>query len=55
MKIVSAAEAVAGIASGQSVYVHCAAAVPSVLLDALVARAIGGRTSEGGKCFAVED
>ncbi len=38
MRIVSPAEAVAGISSGQQVYVHCAAAVPSVLLDALVAR-----------------
>jgi acyl-CoA hydrolase len=39
MRIVSAPEAVAGIQSGQQVYVHCAAAAPSVLLDALVARA----------------
>jgi 4-hydroxybutyrate CoA-transferase len=39
MRIVSASEAVAGIQSGQEVYVHCAAAAPSVLLDALVARA----------------
>ena len=39
MRIVSAAEAVAGIRSGDQVYVHCAAAAPSVLLDALVARA----------------
>jgi 4-hydroxybutyrate CoA-transferase len=39
MQVVSAAEAVAGITSGQQVYVHCAAAAPSVLLDALVARA----------------
>jgi acyl-CoA hydrolase len=39
MRIVGAAEAVAGISSGQQVYVHCAAAAPSVLLDALVARA----------------
>ncbi len=39
MRIVSAAEAVGGIASGDQVYVHCAAAAPSVLLDALVARA----------------
>jgi 4-hydroxybutyrate CoA-transferase len=39
MRIVSAAQAVAGIQSGQQVYVHCAAAAPSVLLDALVARA----------------
>jgi 4-hydroxybutyrate CoA-transferase len=36
---VSPAEAVAGIASGQQVYVQSAAAAPSVLLDALVARA----------------
>ena len=39
MKIVTAAEAVAGIRSGHQVYVQCAAATPSVLLDALVARA----------------
>jgi 4-hydroxybutyrate CoA-transferase len=39
MQIVTPAQAVAGIRSGQNVYVHCAAAAPSVLLDALVARA----------------
>ncbi len=39
MRIVSAADAVAGIRSGQQVYVHCAAATPSALLDALVDRA----------------
>ncbi|MEP7158035.1 MAG: acetyl-CoA hydrolase/transferase C-terminal domain-containing protein [Chloroflexota bacterium] len=39
MRIVSAAEAVAGISSGEQIYVHSAAATPSVLLDALVARA----------------
>ena len=39
MRIVSALEAVEGIKSGQQVYVHCAAAAPSVLLDALVSRA----------------
>jgi acyl-CoA hydrolase len=39
MKIVGPAEAVAGIRSGQQIYVHAAAATPSVLLDALVARA----------------
>jgi len=39
MRIVDAAEAVAGIKSGQQVYVHSAASTPSVLLDALVARA----------------
>ncbi len=39
MRIVSPAEAVAGIKSGHEVYIHCAAATPSVLLDALVARA----------------
>ena len=39
MRIVSPAEAVSGIRSGQQVYVQCAAATPSVLLDALVARA----------------
>lgn len=39
MRIVTPAEAVSGIASGQQVYLHCAAATPSVLLDALVTRA----------------
>ena len=39
MKVVTAAEAVAGIGSGQRVYLQCAAATPEVLLDALVARA----------------
>ena len=39
MRIVSADEAVAGIRSGQQLYLQCAAATPSVLLDALVARA----------------
>ena len=39
MRIVAPAEAVAGIQSREQVYVHCAAAAPSVLLDALVARA----------------
>ena len=39
MKIVSAEEAVAGIRSGDQVYIQCAAATPSALLDALVARA----------------
>jgi 4-hydroxybutyrate CoA-transferase len=39
MRIVTPDQAVAGIGSGDSVYVHCAAATPSVLLDALVARA----------------
>jgi acyl-CoA hydrolase len=39
MKMVSPAEAVAGIRSGDRVYVQCASAAPSVLLDALVARA----------------
>src|SRR5689334_8043098 len=39
MRLVSAAEAVSVIAAGNRVYVHCAAATPSVLLDALVARA----------------
>ena len=41
VRIVEASEAVAGIRSGDQVYVHCAAATPSVLLDALVARAAG--------------
>jgi acyl-CoA hydrolase len=39
MKIVSAQEAVSGIRSTESVYLHGASATPSVLLDALVARA----------------
>ena len=39
MRLVTAAEAVAGIRSGEQLYVHSAAATPSVLLDALVARA----------------
>jgi 4-hydroxybutyrate CoA-transferase len=39
MRIVTAAEAVAGIRSGEQLYLQCAAATPSVLLDALVARA----------------
>ena len=39
MRIVSAAQAVAGIKSGEQLYVHSAAATPSVLLDALVSRA----------------
>src|SRR6187455_724016 len=39
MRIVSAAEAVAGISSGQQIYLHGGAATPSLLLDALVARA----------------
>jgi 4-hydroxybutyrate CoA-transferase len=39
VRIVTAAEAVAGIASGQQLYLQCAAATPSILLDALVARA----------------
>jgi len=39
MRIVSPEQAVDGIRSGQRIYVHCAAATPSVLLDALVARA----------------
>jgi 4-hydroxybutyrate CoA-transferase len=39
MRIVSAQEAVAGIRSRDQLYLHCAAATPSVLLAALVARA----------------
>jgi acyl-CoA hydrolase len=39
MRIVSAAEAVAGIASGEQLFIHAGAATPSILLDALVARA----------------
>jgi acyl-CoA hydrolase len=39
MQIVQADEAVAGIRSGDQVFLHGGAAVPSLLLDALVARA----------------
>src|ERR1035437_8094351 len=39
MRIVSADEAVSEIKSGQQVYMHGAAATPTVLLDALVRRA----------------
>ena len=39
MRIVGAEEAVSVIGSGAKIYVQCAAATPSVLLDALVARA----------------
>jgi 4-hydroxybutyrate CoA-transferase len=39
MRIVSADEAVSGIKSGQQIYIQCAAATPSVLLDALCRRA----------------
>src|SRR5512142_2930418 len=39
MRIVSPEEAVACIHSGDSIYLQCASAAPSILLDALVARA----------------
>ena len=39
MRIVTAADAVADVRSGDQLYLHCAAATPSVLLDALVERA----------------
>jgi 4-hydroxybutyrate CoA-transferase len=39
MRVVNADEAVSGIKSGQQIYVHGAAATPSVLLDALCRRA----------------
>jgi acyl-CoA hydrolase len=39
MRVVSAPEAVSVVRSGDRVYVHCAAATPSVLLEALVDRA----------------
>ena len=39
MKVVAAAEAAEVVRSGDRVYVHCAAATPSVLLQALVDRA----------------
>src|SRR3954463_15633778 len=38
MRVVTPAEAAAGIQSRDQIYLHCAAATPSVLLDALVAR-----------------
>ena len=34
MRVVNAPEAVAGIRSGQQIYLHSAAATPSMLLDA---------------------
>jgi len=40
MRVVTPEEAVSSIDSRDQVYVHCAAAAPSVLLDALVARAV---------------
>ncbi|HEX6473694.1 MAG TPA: 4-hydroxybutyrate CoA-transferase, partial [Candidatus Limnocylindria bacterium] len=39
MRVVSADEAVAGIGSGDQVFVHGGAATPTPLLDALVRRA----------------
>ena len=39
MRVVSPSEAADVVRSGDRVYLHCAAATPSVLLDALVARA----------------
>src|SRR5215217_7921772 len=39
MRIVTAEEAVAGIRSGDQIYLQCAAATPEVLLGALVDRA----------------
>jgi acyl-CoA hydrolase len=39
VRVVSPEEAVAGVASGNRIYLQCAAATPTVLLDALVARA----------------
>src|SRR4051812_16842191 len=39
MRLVSAADAAGVVKPGQTVYLHCAAATPSVLLQALVARA----------------
>ncbi|MFL5650624.1 MAG: acetyl-CoA hydrolase/transferase family protein [Chloroflexota bacterium] len=39
MRVVTPAEAAGVIRSGDQIYLHCAAATPSVLLDALVARA----------------
>jgi 4-hydroxybutyrate CoA-transferase len=48
MRIVSPEEAVSVIESGQQVYVHCAAAAPSVLLDAMVARAVADDLTDIG-------
>ncbi|HEX7222889.1 MAG TPA: acetyl-CoA hydrolase/transferase C-terminal domain-containing protein [Candidatus Limnocylindrales bacterium] len=39
MRIVTPDEAVSGVTSGHRIYLQCAAATPTVLLDALVARA----------------
>ncbi len=39
MRTVTAGEAAATVRSGDQIYLHCAAATPSILLDALVARA----------------
>src|SRR6185503_21042609 len=39
MRVVSAADAAGVVQSGQRVYLHCAAATPSVVLQALVDRA----------------
>ena len=39
MQVATPEEAVAGVRSGDQLYLHCAAATPSVLLGALVARA----------------
>src|SRR4029453_10475855 len=39
MRVVSAAEAASVVRSGDRVYVHCAAATPSVLLQSVVDRA----------------
>ena len=39
MRIVTPEEAAATVRSGDQIYLHCAAATPSILLDALVARA----------------
>jgi len=46
MRIVSPAEAVASIRSGERIYLQCAAATPEVLLEALVARAADLRDVE---------
>ena len=40
MRIVGPEEAVSSVRSGDQIYVHCAAAAPSVLLDSLVDRAV---------------
>jgi acyl-CoA hydrolase len=46
MRVVSPEEAVSTIGNGDQVYIHCAAAAPSALLEALVARAVAQDLTE---------